>query len=110
MYIFAQNLQGKMRMFNTSGPNFPEQHYTNYRKTLIQKGIDLVKNQPYFTIWTPRQTGKSSYFRLLAVDLEKMRYEVAHSNFENDKKAPERTFPDKEMHTFLVEYDEERDF
>ncbi|MEN8122924.1 MAG: ATP-binding protein [Bacteroidota bacterium] len=81
-----------MKEFNTSGPNIPEQHYTILRKNLIEKGIDLVQKERYFTIWAPRQTGKSTYFRQLAVELEKEDYKVAHINFENFKNAPIETF------------------
>ncbi len=72
-----------MRTFNTSGPNIPERHYTISRQKLIQRGLNLVQNERYFTIWAPRQTGKSTYFRLLATELAQEGYEVAHINFEN---------------------------
>lgn len=72
-----------MRTFNTSGPNIPSQHYTLPRKKLIEKGMNLVRNSRYFTIWAPRQTGKSTYFRLLAQQLQQQGYEVAHINFES---------------------------
>ena len=52
--------------FNTSGPNKPGKHYTLKREYLIKKGIQLVKDERYFTIWAPRQSGKSTYFRMLA--------------------------------------------
>ncbi len=81
-----------MRRFNTSGPNIPEQHYTLFRQDLIEKGISLVTNQRYFTIWAPRQTGKSTYFRLLADELKKIGYKVAHINFENYKNTPVESF------------------
>ena len=58
-----------MRKFNTSGPNIVEQHYTIERTDLINKGLELVKDERYFTIWAPRQTGKSTYFRQLAEKL-----------------------------------------
>ena len=76
-----------MRYFNTSGPNIPEEHYTLQRKDLIIKGIKLVQNKRYFTIWAPRQTGKSTYFRQLAKELGKIGYKVAHINFENYRTA-----------------------
>ncbi len=47
-----------MRKFNTSGPNFPEEHFTIERNDLLVKGIELVETKRYFTIWAPRQTGK----------------------------------------------------
>ncbi|MCK4766355.1 MAG: ATP-binding protein [Candidatus Aminicenantes bacterium] len=80
------------RYFNTSGPNILTEHYTLKRENLIAKGIELVKKKRYFTIWAPRQTGKSTYFRLLAVELQKKGYLVVHSNVENFKSATEETF------------------
>ncbi len=76
-----------MREFNTSGPNIPKRHYTLQRENLIKKGIELVRKERYFTIWAPRQTGKSTYFRQLANELETEGYKVAHINFENYKDA-----------------------
>ena len=81
-----------MREFNTSGPNMPKYHYTLERTTLIDKGVNLVEKQRYFTIWAPRQTGKSTYFRQLAQTLVKLDYKVAHINFENYRNAPVETF------------------
>ncbi len=72
-----------MREFNTSGPNITAQHYTLVRKPEMQKGIELVKKDRYFTIWAPRQTGKSTFFRQLAEELTDLGYKVAHINFEN---------------------------
>jgi len=65
-----------MREFNTSGPNIPRQHYTLERTDLIKQGINLVQKQRYFTIWAPRQTGKSTFFRQLAKQLEKQGYRL----------------------------------
>ena len=81
-----------MRDFNTSGPNIPEQHYTIVRTDLINKGLKLVEKERYFTIWAPRQTGKSTYFRQLADKLEEQGYNVAHINFENYRNEPEHSF------------------
>jgi hypothetical protein len=72
-----------MRYFNSSGPNIIEQHYTLMRSELVAEGLDYVHKDRYFTIWAPRQTGKSTYFRLLATKLEAERYKVVHVNFEN---------------------------
>ncbi|MBI4649002.1 MAG: ATP-binding protein [Bacteroidia bacterium] len=76
-----------MRTFNTSGPNIPEEHYTLQRESLIEKGFDLVRRKRYFTIWAPRQTGKSTYFRFLALELQKKGYKVTHINIENYQTA-----------------------
>ncbi len=81
-----------MKYFNTSGPNIPTKHYTVFRQNIINKGINLVNDERYFTIWAPRQTGKSTYFRLLANELEKDGYKVAHINFENFKTASLKSF------------------
>ncbi|WP_373552678.1 ATP-binding protein [Haliscomenobacter sp.] len=74
-----------MRYFNTSGPNIPEQHYTLFREDLILTGLTLVERDRYFTIWAPRQTGKSTYFRQLNERLTQTEYKVAQFNFENYK-------------------------
>ncbi len=81
-----------MRAFNTSGPNIPRKHYTIQRTNLIKKGIKLVEDDRYFTIWAPRQTGKSTYFRQLADKLTEQGYKVAHINFENYKNEKVETF------------------
>ena len=70
------------RYFNTSGPNIIAQHYTLMRPKMVAKGLDMVRKDRYFTIWAPRQTGKSTYFRLLATELEKEGFKVCHVNIE----------------------------
>jgi hypothetical protein len=82
----------KMRSFNTSGPNILEQHYTLSRLDLIEQGKQLIQNDRYFTIWAPRQTGKSTYFRLLADAIKLEGYKVAYVNFENYKDATLKAF------------------
>ncbi len=81
-----------MKEFNTSGPNIPIQHYTIERTKQLKQGIKLIEKDRYFTIWAPRQTGKSTYFRQLAKELKKQDYKVAHINFENYKNASLNTF------------------
>ena len=81
-----------MREFNTSGPNIPDRHYTLPRLDWVEKGKDLIRKERYFTIWAPRQTGKSTYFRFLAEVLEQEGYKVCHVNFENYKDAPMESF------------------
>ena len=72
-----------MRYFNSSGPNVVEQHYTLMRPKLVEKGLDKVHRERYFTIWAPRQTGKSTYFHLLAAKLMAEGYKVVNVNFES---------------------------
>jgi hypothetical protein len=81
-----------MRRFNTSGPNMPDKHYTLPRLDFIEKGRQLVHDDRYFTIWAPRQTGKSTYFRLLADTLREEGYKVCYVNFENYKDATMTAF------------------
>ena len=76
-----------MRTFNTSGPNFPKQHYTIKRTEYIARGIDFVENSRYFTIWAPRQTGKSTYFLQLAEKLNEFGYKTAISSVEDFRSA-----------------------
>jgi len=80
------------KYFNTSGPNIPAEHYTLKRESLLEKGISLVEKKRYFTIWAPRQTGKSTYFLMLARELEKVGYKVAQINLENSLSATEKSF------------------
>ena len=73
------------RYFNTSGPNRPKEHYTLMRPALIEQGKKLVKEERYFTIWAPRQTGKSTYFLLLKKQLEQEGYKVIQISAESYK-------------------------
>ena len=94
-----------MRQFNTSGPNILAEHYTLPRLDLIEKGKDLVYRNRYFTIWAPRQTGKSTYFRLLATALEKEGYLVCHINFENYLKSSLSSFMERLVLTLEQAWD-----
>jgi hypothetical protein len=80
------------RYFNTSVPNIPQEHYTLKREPLIQTGSDLVKKKRYFTIWAPRQSGKSTYFLMLSELLKKKGYQILHINVENFASATEESF------------------
>ena len=81
-----------MREFNTSGPNIPEKHYTLPRLDLVKKGKQLVYKDRYFTIWAPRQTGKSTFFRFLAGALEEEGYKACYVNFENFRHESKEDF------------------
>ena len=81
-----------MRKFNTSGTNILEKHYTLPRLDLIEKGKELVYDDRYFTIWAPRQTGKSTYFYLLADALREEGYKVCYVNFESFQEASQEDF------------------
>ncbi len=83
-----------MREFNTSGPNNPKEYYTLLRQELIEKGLKLVQKSRYFTIWAPRQSGKSTYFLLLSEELRKQGYKVAWVSFEGFDNEPIDVFLD----------------
>lgn len=82
-----------MRYFNTSGPCQPEKHYTILREDLIAKGQTMVAQGRYFTIFAPRQAGKTTYFQLLlrAIEAEQT-YTPLWISFENLKTAIREEF------------------
>ena len=78
--------------FNTSGANIPEEHYTIMREKLLAQGEKLVKTNRYFTIFAPRQSGKTTFFRLLGSKLESEGYEFCYANFEGYNDADMKGF------------------
>lgn len=74
-----------MRIFNTSGPCDPTKHYTVMREDLVTKGQALVDQGRYFTIFAPRQAGKTTYFQLLIRRLERVGYTPIWISFESLK-------------------------
>ncbi|MCI0698011.1 AAA-like domain-containing protein [candidate division KSB1 bacterium] len=60
-----------MREFNVEGPCYPDLHYMVRREALIQRGIEKVKKGKYFTIFAPRQAGKTTYFLELLREIER---------------------------------------
>ncbi len=73
-----------MRYFNTSGPCDPATHYTIMREELIATGKKMVEQGKYFSIFAPRQSGKTTYFHLLLARLrEENRYAPMWISFED---------------------------
>ncbi|MCP4148028.1 MAG: hypothetical protein GY757_09800, partial [bacterium] len=83
-----------MRRFSSYGPVDKTQHYCVPRKTFVEKaytqllGYNPQKGGHYFTVWAPRQTGKTwtlhqvlhrlqnnDSFDVLKIDLEHLKYE-----------------------------------
>lgn len=60
-----------MRRFNTFGPCNPQEHYTLLRPALVAQGMAKVRDGRYFTIFAPRQAGKTTFFQLLLAELER---------------------------------------
>ena len=78
--------------FNSSGPNKPERHYTLARQALMQSAKKLVYNDRYFTLFAPRQSGKSTFFQMLGAQLETEGYKVCYTNFEYFHTTGEASF------------------
>lgn len=81
-----------MRYFNTSGPCNPEEHYTVMREALIARGHELVRRGRFFTIFAPRQAGKTTYYQLLFRVLEQENYTPIWITFESLKTATRAEF------------------
>lgn len=74
-----------MRYFNTSGPCDPMRHYMLMREPLVRKGQALVDQGRYFTIFAPRQAGKTTYFQILLRHLAETNYTPVWISFEGLK-------------------------
>jgi hypothetical protein len=82
------------KKFNSSGPNIPERHYTLNRTSLIEQGKELVEESRYFTLFAPRQSGKSTFFQMLGEQLKTEGYKVCYTNFEYFHSQSEMWFLD----------------
>jgi hypothetical protein len=81
-----------LKKFNSSGPNIPEQHYTLNRAALMAQGKELVYECRYFTLFAPRQSGKSTFFQMLGSEMKTEGYKVCYTNFENCQRTSEASF------------------
>jgi len=90
------------RYFNTSGPCFPDKHYMLMRPELVAEGMEWVKSDRYFTIWAPRQTGKSTYFLLLKEQLQKEGYKVINISAERFGDASKSLFLNRLSREFKI--------
>jgi len=57
-------MEKKMRHFGTQGRVYPEEHYIVPRTKETANFIDRVKDGKYIVLFAPRQTGKTTFFRL----------------------------------------------
>ncbi|HEC84934.1 MAG: hypothetical protein DRR08_09295 [Candidatus Parabeggiatoa sp. nov. 2] len=65
-----------MRHFHSYGPVDCEEHFCVKRQELITQGVEQLIGQPekgghYFTIWAPRQTGKTWLMRQIRANISK---------------------------------------
>ncbi|MCB0064412.1 MAG: AAA-like domain-containing protein, partial [Caldilineaceae bacterium] len=93
-----------MREFNTSGPCDPAKHYTVMRETLIAKGQALVDRGRFFTIFAPRQSGKTTYFQLLFPHLRAAGYLPIWISFEGFKTLQRADFYGALQHRLQHEF------
>ena len=58
-----------MRTFGTQGTVRPEQHYVVARTEEVKNFINRIKEGQYIVLFAPRQTGKTTFFRLALAKL-----------------------------------------
>ena len=80
-----------MREFNTTGPCDPALHYTVMREALMLEGQKKVKKGRFFTLFAPRQAGKTTFFKLLLNELQKD-FTTVWISFENLKTVSKKEF------------------
>jgi len=83
-----------MRTFCTEGPIDTEKNYYVPREALLEEGMRKVDDWRYFTIFAPRQSGKTTYFQLLIKKMNKIREELlpVWISFEDYGEQTERAF------------------
>ena len=83
-----------MRSFCTTGRVRPEQHYIVPRTEEIADFINRVKNGKYIVLFAPRQTGKTTFFRLAleALGTEDSTYFPIQLDFQTMRRTTPTTF------------------
>lgn len=59
-----------MRYFNTHGPVNAQEHYVVSRQALVDQLVGQIKQGKFFTIYAPRQMGKTTLLRVLDQQLD----------------------------------------
>ena len=96
-----------MREFNTSGPCNPALHYTVMREALIAKGAIKVRKGRYFTLFAPRQAGKTTYFQLMLESMKEEGFTPIWISFEKLKNVTRDVFYrdlNKQLHKGLAKH------
>ena len=65
-----------MKTFCTEGPVEPEHNYFVSREAMLKQGLAKVDEWRYFTLFAPRQSGKSTYFQFLCETIRRNRSEI----------------------------------
>ena len=86
-----------MRSFGTEGRVRPEHHYIVPRTEEIADFISRVKNGKYIVLFAPRQTGKTTFFRLAleALVAQDPTYFPIQLDFQTMRNATPATFYDR---------------
>ncbi|MDE0468131.1 MAG: AAA-like domain-containing protein [Candidatus Poribacteria bacterium] len=86
-----------MRSFGTHGRVRPEQHYIVSRSKEIADFISRIKDGKYIVLFAPRQTGKTTFFRLAieALTEEDPTYFPIQLDFQTMRNASPATFYDR---------------
>jgi predicted ATPase len=96
-----------MREFNTTGPCNPALHYTVMREALIAEGLEKVRKGRYFTLFAPRQAGKTTYFQLLLEAVRAENFTPIWISFESLKTVTREVFYQSlnhQLHQELAEH------
>ena len=59
-----------MRYFNTHGPVNTQEHYVVPRRALVEQLTDQIEQGKFFTIYAPRQMGKTTLLNQLEAELQ----------------------------------------
>jgi hypothetical protein len=87
-----------MRKFNTSGANNPDIHFTVMREAQLQQALEQItrpadpKGGRYFTLYAPRQTGKTTFVEQLMKRMDRQQFFPAMISFEALANADEPIF------------------
>jgi hypothetical protein len=101
-----------MREFNTTGPCDPARHYTVMREALITTSLEQVKKGRYFTLFAPRQAGKTTFFQLMIEKLKES-YTPIWISFENLTTVNKEAFYldfDEQLKEELLKYGFQTDY
>ncbi len=101
-----------MREFNTTGPCDPAKHYTVMREAFMATSLEKVKKGRYFTLFAPRQAGKTTFFQLM-IERLKESYTPVWITFENLTTVNKETFYqdfDEQLKEELLQYGFQTDY
>ncbi len=106
-----------MRNFHSYGPVDCEQHFCVERRALVEQGLTQLIGHPqkgghYFTIWAPRQTGKTWLIRQFKQEIPQQygeQFTVFHFSFGNLRGMTDASVTDEklvpEIFSDLLEYE-----